>query len=206
MGVPWTARRSNQSILKEISPEYSLEGLMLRLQYFGHLMWKAESLEKTLMLGKIAGKGRKGWQRMRQLDDITDSMDMSLIKLGEIAKDRQAWHAAIYGFSKSWTWLRDWTTILMCISKYWWWWFKKKTLTLVHAIFSQVTLIWFFLLLLIFMRVFHKVSIKLSLLISVDVDWLLTWVCRREQGDGNSPVTSHGTHNAVSSTSAVEPV
>ena len=96
---PWTARRSNQSILKEISPEYSLEGLMLKLklQYFGHLIQKADSLEKTLMLGKIAGRRRRGWQRMSRLDDIMDLMDMSLSMLQELVKDREAWHAALWG-------------------------------------------------------------------------------------------------------------
>ena len=96
MRVPWTARRSNQSTLKEISPEYSLEGLMLKLQHFGHLMQRADSLEKTLMLGKIEGRRRRGQQRMRWLNSITDSMDMNLTKLQEIVKGREAWLAAVY--------------------------------------------------------------------------------------------------------------
>ena len=108
--VPWTARRSNKSILKEINPEYSLEGLMLKLQYFGHLMQRVNSLEKTLMLGKIEGRRRREWQRMRWLERITNSMDMNLSKLWEMVKNREAWYATVYRVGKSQTWLSDWTT------------------------------------------------------------------------------------------------
>ena len=139
LGVPWTTRRSKQSILKEISPGCSFEGLMLKLklQYFGHLMRRADSSGKTLMLGKIEGRRRRGWQRIRRLDGITNSMDMGLSRCQQLVIDREAWSAAIHGVTMSWTWLSNWTALNIKKKKNW---TCSKDIWYTHWIFNPITM------------------------------------------------------------------